>query len=560
MGSKEPLVLGLIGLATLAAVGYLAFWAWFLNPRIGRVVGFLLPFVSVALCFKVARSVSDADWKLLRRTLSPLVLTLSVTLLVVFTCFSYGETANANAAARDRFAKRMPSDNELPFIFANGLIDGWVRSPMAGDWLSSDRPPLQTGMFLAHMPYIMQPRALDYTIVGIGLQSLWVFALWMLLSGYGVDRRLIALIIAVCLFSGFTFLNSVYIWPKLLAATYAIAGASVLLANKLEPIRSRPLGLALAAALITFGLLAHGGTMFAILGLVPMMLVLRRIPNVRSCWAALAAVAILYLPWFLYQKLVDPPGDRLLKWHIAGAIDVTPQPFGKLLIQNYRSRTLSQVIDNKIDNMKTVFGGDSALAKSFIDTFRGFFIGGDAGTNMIDTSSLDVRVIKGFRFFPELDILIVGFLAITVGGVRQLRTPTWRFSLTLTGWVAATILIWCALMFIPGSTVLHQGTYAIVILSYAACLSATWVVSTRLAVALGLLHIFINIVYYVLLLHINQPDEIMAEASWYGVLVFALLSACAVVYQLFRIAKTENPISSYTTKNSHTAAFHGLIV
>jgi hypothetical protein len=545
-GVREPLVLALIGLATLAAVGYGAVWAWFLSPRIGRVLGFLLPIVSIALGLKLSKSLSRADWKLFRRMLSPLALTLSATLLFVFACFAYGGLDDANTTARYRFRQDIPADNELPFRFASGLIAGKVPSPIMADWLPSDRPPLQSGMFLAHMPYLSKPRALDYTIVGISLQSLWLFAMWIFLSAHGLDRRLIALVLGVCLFSGFTLLNTTYVWPKLLAAAYTIAGASVLLGNKLESIRNRPLGWALAGALLAFGILAHGGTVFATLALFLLVLLLRRIPNARSCWAALATMAILYLPWFLYQKFVDPPGDRLLKWHIAGVVPVTPQPFARLLVQSYRTLTLSEVAKNKIENVKTVLGDDPALLKSFVNTWRGVWIGGDNGATAIVKNSVDARTIKWFHFLPELDVLGLGFLAMAVGLVPGFRTGfhtvAWRFSLLMAAWVALTILSWCVLMFFPRSTVLHQGSYAIVLLGYAACLSAAWAVSRRFAITLGLLHVFINIVYYLIFLHADEIGYLTERSAWPGVLVFTVLAACAAVYQLFRIELALPPI------------------
>jgi hypothetical protein len=540
-GVREPLALALIGLVMLAVVGYFAFWAWFLSPRCGRVTGFLLPIIFLALSFKVGWGLSGPEWKLVRSILPPVGLTLSTTLLIVFACFVYGGLDNAGAAARNRFAEQMPGDNDLPFVFASGLIRGSVPSPMTGDWLSSDRPPLQTGMFLAHMPYVIRPRALDYTIIGISLQSLWVFSLWIFLAAHNLDRRLIALTLGVCLFSGFTFSNSVYVWPKLLAAAYTIAGASVLLGNRLESLRNRPLGLVLAAALITFGFLSHGGTLFSILGLLFAILILRRIPNFRSCCAALATVTVLYSPWLLYQKFVDPPGDRLLKWHIAGTIDVTPQPFAKLLIQNYQKLTWQQLVKNKTDNFATVLGHEADLLRSFADTLKGIVAQGELGSRFIAKGSQDVRNIKEFHFLPELGILALGLLAIPAGLVFKLRASTWRFSLLVTGWVVLTILNWCVLMYVPRSTVLHQGSYAIVLLGYTACLSAAWGVAPRFAIALGLLHIFINFVYYGPLLHVSETGYLVEDACWRGMLVFTALLASIVVYQLLQIAKSHQP-------------------
>jgi len=539
-GVKEPLVLALIGLAALAAIGYGAVWAWFLSPRLGRAMGFLLPIVSIAVASKVGKSLSRADWKLFRSMLSPVALTLWVTLLFVFACFAYGGLKDANATARYRFVEGIAADNELPFLFANGLIAGKMPSPIMADWLPSDRPPLQAGMFLAHMPYVLQPRALDYTIVSISLQSLWLFATWIFLSAHGIDRRLTALILGVCLFSGFTLLNTTYVWPKLLAAAYTIAGASVLLGKELESIRSRPLGCALAGVLLTFGMLAHGGTVFAILGLFLLMLLLRRVPNARSCATALAAMVILYLPWSLYQKFVDPPGDRLLKWHIAGVIPVTPQPFGKLLVQSYRKLTVFGAAQNKIENLKTVLGDDPTLLRSILDTANGVWIGGESGTNAIVTSSLQVQQSKWLHFFPELDLLPLGLLAMAAGLIPRFRTALWRFSLVATAWMALTILNWCALMFIPGSTVLYQGSYATVLLGYVACLSGAWALSARFAVTLGLLHVWISFVYYLVFLPAGEIGYWTDRAAWRGGLVFAVLAGCAVVYQLFRMAHADS--------------------
>jgi len=44
---------------------------------------------------------------------------------------------------------------------------------------------------------------------------------------------------------------------------------------------------------------------------------------------ALAIVVVFYLPWSAYQKYVDPPGNRLLKIHLAGVIPVIREPPGK---------------------------------------------------------------------------------------------------------------------------------------------------------------------------------------------------------------------------------------
>ncbi len=241
---------------------------------------------------------------------------------------------------------------------------------------------------------------------------------------------------------------------------------------------------------------------------------------------------------------MDPPGDRLLKWHIAGTSSVTPRPFTSLLVENYRKLMLRQVAENKISNLKTVLGDDSHLPKSFADTLRGVLTGGSAGANTISNSSVKVRGAKGFYFLPELDVLTLGLFAIPAGFIPRFRDAAWRCSVVAAAWVGLTIFVWCALMFIPESTVLHQGSYVAVLLAYAACLSAAWAVSAPFAVTLGLLHLVINLVYYVLFLHVDGAGDLPEHACWRGVLVFAVMAAVAVVYQLFRMTATRTHITA----------------
>ena len=59
-------------------------------------------------------------------------------------------------------------------------------------------------------------------------------------------------------------------------------------------------------------MLSHGGTAFALIAFIPFVYQLRRRITIRSAVASAAAALALYLPWVLYQRFVNPPGDRLL--------------------------------------------------------------------------------------------------------------------------------------------------------------------------------------------------------------------------------------------------------
>ncbi len=71
----------------------------------------------------------------------------------------------------------MPNDNALPAVFATYFYEHGHHgvTPPFGDWLSSDRPPLQTGYVLAVRPFGWDEPGNHYTMLGVALQMFWVF-------------------------------------------------------------------------------------------------------------------------------------------------------------------------------------------------------------------------------------------------------------------------------------------------------------------------------------------------------------------------------------------------
>ncbi len=111
---------------------------------------------------------------------------------------------------------------------------------------------------LAHFPLFRRPREQGYTVISVLAQSLWIFGLWLLLSALELNPRAISMALAACLFSGFAFLNTFFVWPKMLAAAY---GFGFLAAFVVKPPKQFAwLGWALPGTLLAFSLLSHGGT------------------------------------------------------------------------------------------------------------------------------------------------------------------------------------------------------------------------------------------------------------------------------------------------------------
>jgi hypothetical protein len=214
-GARSHLVLGLAGLAGIAANGYLAFWLWFLSPPVGHAVSFLLPILEIAWLLWSGTKLEAPARAAVTTLAAPAGLVLAASLLVLSTGFLYGGLDHPIETPWTRFSHRLPPDNMLPFLFAEELRIGHIYKPFFEGGHSSDRPPLQAAIALSQYPFLPQPRALGYTALGAILQSLWIYSMWLLLRAFHLDPRLVALVLVATLFSGFTFLNTFFVWPNL---------------------------------------------------------------------------------------------------------------------------------------------------------------------------------------------------------------------------------------------------------------------------------------------------------------------------------------------------------
>ena len=116
----------------------------------------------------------------------------------------------------------------------------------------------------------------------------------------------------------------------------------------------RPLGWVLAVTLAALSMLAHGGTIFALIALIPFALRRRtRIP-LRALAASVVPAAACYIPWMLFQRFVDPPGNRLLKWQIAGVIVPDSRGFVKTLVMQYQALSFHHLLSNKWVNVESL--------------------------------------------------------------------------------------------------------------------------------------------------------------------------------------------------------------
>lgn len=262
---RLPVIAPLVGLGLL---GYAAFFAVFLAPVFGRIFAIT---VAVAAWGFVGRQRWLGRTRFRRAGIALPALAaagLALFYLALLYLPRLGHVYQDQASFR--FVHPLPMDAVLPEIFGDRLYDGGTVRPFLGDWLSSDRPPLQTGLYLLVLPWLRLarlPDGLGYQCLGTLAQLFWVPAVWLLARAFGQSRfRAIGCILVVAIV-GFFVENSIFVWPKLLAGGYVMF-TGLLLLDTSQPRTTKVMLLAAVSAALAW--LAHGGAAFSLLALVPL--------------------------------------------------------------------------------------------------------------------------------------------------------------------------------------------------------------------------------------------------------------------------------------------------
>lgn len=437
----------LTAIAVSSALGYVVFWLYLADETLGRAVS-----VAIGLATVASVAVPAQPRRMLRRTVASQAVAVPLLLLLLVAVFYNGVLfAHGSATPVERRAQLhlrgggLPVDNVLPAMFAERLYDGDDPRELYGDWKSSDRPPLQTGIVLVQLPMSSALDVVDlhYQLLGSALQCSWVPAVWAL-CGRRSRPRWIATAVAAGTFSGFFFLNSVFVWPKLLAGSLV-----VLLYVLMEDDDRSPAAVVVAAAAGALALLAHAGAVFTLLPLVAVVALRRPMPSGRTCVAGALAASLLLAPWQAYTRLYDPPGDRLAKWHLAGVVHIDDRSLAQSLADSYDEVGFSGAVANKERNLVALFGERprwSLIARE-------------------DAEPLRTQEFFGVAWaFGAMNASWLLLAARPLRRRRARRDPQVRSSLRMLALGGAGVATWVLLMFGPATTVVHQGSYATMIL------------------------------------------------------------------------------------------------
>jgi hypothetical protein len=478
-GERRVPILLALGLLGGGLVGFLGFWAFYASVGIGETYAFLAFGGSLVLAFWSSWR-AGLDRAILRRLAEPLALWILGCGFIVFLGFLHGGSDQPLTMAAQRFSFTLPSDDYIPKFFidwfaANGHHGTVPIVP--GGWMSSDRPPLQIGYGLYQHPFHNDLSGLDYEVMAVVLQQLWIVGLWALLEAAGINRRVRGVTMIAVLVSGLAIVNSFYVWPKLLPAAFLLGAAALVLTPIWSEVRRSLWGAVLVVGLCGLAMMGHGSSIF---GIIPLAIVAawRGFPSLRWIGVAVVTGILVMAPWSAYQKWGDPPGNRLTKWTLAADIEIDDMSTGEAIRKAYREAGFDGTIKNKRENFETMLG-----------------IGGPAGEAweterlVVESGNLEAivrnfRIVNFYFLLPSFSLLLLGPLAMLFRYRRRDRDgPEWGFAIRTFVVLVIGAVIWGLVVFgtAADNTVLHIFTYALPIMAMAGMIAGLYAVAPRFA-------------------------------------------------------------------------------
>jgi hypothetical protein len=489
-GLRSVPILLSVALAASGATAILSFWLYYATPTLGEADSFFVVFASLAAIVWCRRS--GIDRSVLRQLATPFTLWALGSGFVLFLGFLHGGTGEPLVAATTRFSHPLPPDNDIPRFFADYFyLHGHAGTPPPfGDWLSSDRPPLQVGYVLAQRPFGWDHFGLHYEVLGVVVQQLWILGLWALLCAARLTPRTRGLVALAAIVSDVAILHAFFVWPKLIAAAFLLAALALVLFADWPRLRHRPAAAALFACLCACAFLAHGSSAFFILPLL-IAAAWRGLPSPVWIGTAVGVGILLLAPWSAYQHYSDPPGNRLIKWQIGGSLEIDDRGALETIVDSYREAGVGGTLERKWQSVTALVGqrGTEEGVERAVD---------EVGAGDFAQAIEALRLPRFYGLLPFLGLLLLGPPAMAAAWLRRRpEGPDWSFAVFGLVFCALACLTWVLLMFggVEASTVIHQGSLAVPLLAVCACVAGACAVDHRFGLALTMA----NVIFVLLL-------------------------------------------------------------
>jgi hypothetical protein len=459
-------------ICAIGLLGYAGLFAFLPGRGFGAVSG-----AATALAVLAAAAAGRRHMR--ARDLALPALSLSAGLLYLAVAHLGTASFAGDLQASLSFERTMPYDDRIPLLFAEAVYHHLPTrtGPDPYGWYFTDRPPLQAGFVLA---FSWLWRGLDpelaYRALGTLLQAFSVGAAWLLCRCLGFGRGETRLATLAYATSGFAYYESVYAWPKLLAAAYLLVACAALGGPLLERRRARLAEALLFAAALGLALLSHGAVAFAVIPLLALVAG-SRLLGARSL-AAAAVVLGLYAPWAAYTHFVDPNPGRLIRMHLTDADVDGLDPLPEVLWRSYAGLTPEAWLSARADNVAALVGDPD------LDALAGRLLAGirDARQQVPLVDGPDTWALTPSKL--RYDLLSLGTVlrvdqVIHVMRALGLLNLAWPLGLVLLarrgggglgrGWVALALLTalsaatFVVLEFKGGDAVTVHGSYSIVV-------------------------------------------------------------------------------------------------
>jgi hypothetical protein len=207
----------------------------------------------------------------------------------------------------------------------------------------------------------------------------------------------------------------------------------------------------LGATCLGLALMAHPGSVFSL-----PMFVLAIIAKWRPRWQHLAAAVVILamfaIPWQMYQRYFDPPGNRLVKMHLAGSGAVDSRSTWTTLKDSYGALPWKQILLYKWLNIRCLLGPKPFGGFSL----RPFHL---SSSPHVDLARLEsVRMIQKEYIWSALGFLNLGWLA-AIYALRK-RASEAKYAFYILCCAVANLFLWSLIIFGPAQTMTTHSSYA----------------------------------------------------------------------------------------------------
>lgn len=392
-------------LTSLAALTL--FYVCHLSPVFAGAVAGLWIVASVALIILTLRRNWNKTWGTGHAFLIVAVLLTAFQACFVF---SFATVSTPYSVNHLFYPAGWSTDNQIPIMVAQVMAKG---SPIAevdfAPWKVSDRTPLlacllfPAAAILRH--FSLQSYAGTESMVlqmcSFGIQNSWILPAWVLLRRLRLREKDCVVALLLLAATPFIFFNTVYVWPKLLAATFCLV-QHILLSDKIrdqDRLSHRLFPIALSGFAAGLAVMAHGSAAIAVLAIY--IAAVFRQWRARWLHVALsgAAALVIVLPWSVWSKVAAPTTNPLPRFLLTGDFGFSkPTPSGVLesTLHMYQGMPFATWLGTKLTAAKTLLGLDLSFARSALAAFEDPFLGFES-----------VRAYQFFFLAPSLGLLLI---------------------------------------------------------------------------------------------------------------------------------------------------------